>query len=74
MPIGVGVATGGGGRRGGGRETCPSVGNSGEKSPQKSRFVKKIFGIFGKPFRFSNMSKIKCPKPDEKLKFGGRWF
>ena len=43
-------------------------------TPQKSRFLKKIFGIFAKTFGLFNISKIKWTKSEGKSEFGCRWF
>ena len=66
----MGVATGG--MWGGGRVHQFEI--LGGYSPKKSRFLKKIFGIFAKTFGFSIIFKIKWTKSEEKPEFGGRWF
>ena len=65
----VGVATGGDG----GDMSPPGSKFRGD-APQKSRFLNKILCIFVKIFRFSNSSKIKWPKSEDKSEFGGRWL
>ena len=39
-----------------------------------NRYFKENLCIFVNIFRFSNVSKIKWPKSEEKSEFGGRWF
>ena len=50
------------------------VRNFGGLSPKRSQFVKKIFGIFANSFGFSNISKIKWAKSEQKSEFGERRF
>ena len=71
MPMG-GATGGGRGMRG----TCPPPRFEipGGVSPQKSRFLEKIFVIFAKIFGFSNISKINWAESEEKSEFWGRWF
>ena len=69
FPEAMGVATGGGGTWG----TRPSVQNSGEH-PHKIMIFKEIFLNIYQNFGFSNISKIKWAKSEEKSQVVGRWF
>ena len=68
LPIIMGVATGGDAG-----DVSPRFEIPGDV-PQKSRFLKKIFRIFAITFGFSNISKTKWAKSEEKSEFGGGWF
>ena len=56
-----------------GVQRIPLVRNSGGR-PQKSRFLKKKIWTFVRVFKFTNISKIKWAKSEEKSESEGRWF
>ena len=66
----MGVESGGGGGR---RDASPAVEKSAGDVPQKSRYFSIFFIDTCENFAFPNIFKIKWPKSEEKLNFGGRW-